>query len=142
MVELHPVQGQTGEYKISTLQDVIQICKNVGLKVYVIMSDNDAKNEATIRAAVGVNARQDIPAEFDFPLPDGSTVRMCYLLDSVHNMKNARNNWINKVDALSRYCDSILPERKVMYLCTVSLLTDSFLVLLVTEGRLENSKVR
>lgn len=91
VVHILPVKKIVAECLFEILSKVIQGLENIGLSVICISSDNNAINR---RAVSMFSTKREL--SIVYPHPIDPTRPLFYIIDSVHNFKSARNNWLNQ----------------------------------------------
>lgn len=94
MLNLIPVQAQDASHLGNSLEGVLDRAERLGLHVVAVVCDNTKVNNSGLRAQCGPQllASDPLPESFFWNGRPIFTV-----IDPVHNLKNFRNNWLNKV---------------------------------------------
>lgn len=91
VVHILPAKTINNELLHSVVKSVILGLEKIGYKVICIITDNNAIN----RKAISKFSLQNTNS-FVYPHPANPKRPLFFLIDSVHLLKNIRNNWINQ----------------------------------------------
>ena len=95
-----PVKRLKGKHSADITKSVINELQAAGLKILTIVSDNHGVNRVMFKELANSESGHYFQIE-------GNPFKTFMLYDSVHILKNIRNNWINLKDSLKTF--HILP---------------------------------
>ena len=91
VVHLLPVHTINHEMLFKVIKKIILGLEEIGFKVICVVTDNNKINSRAMQSFVNPPK-----LSFVYPHPKDTTRPLFYLIDTVHLLKNIRNNWINQ----------------------------------------------
>lgn len=110
IVKLIPVYNINGQQQCEYTKNVINFVQSIGFKVLTITTDNNRVNQNMFRELSPNNT-------FKFPNPMVKDEDIFLIFDSVHIIKNIRNNWLNKSDAQKTFYYPNMIDGKIQLAC-------------------------
>ncbi|KAF2880149.1 hypothetical protein ILUMI_26012 [Ignelater luminosus] len=91
VVHILPVNKMTGEVLHTFLKNIVIGLHNIGFEVLGVVSDNHSIN----RKAISYFSNSP-EVKIVYPNPADENKPLYFVIDTVHILKNVRNNWLNK----------------------------------------------